>query len=108
MAEIIKLNRIESQDLPTITVKGCVGKMLTKTELGEYRKADLNYCKVSDLTDIADLKINTKDSIINRISKYFETVKNPYMFRVGDVGVKINCIGDKDLADSIINLSSLK
>ena len=82
--------------------------MLTKTELGEYRKADLNYCKVSDLTDIADLKINTKDSIINRISKYFETVKNPYMFRVGDVGVKINCIGDKDLADSIINLSSFK
>ena len=108
MAEIIKLNRIESQDLPTIKVKGCVGKMLTKSELEECRKADFNSFDINDLTDIKNLNIDTGKPIINRTAKYFETVKNPYMFRVGDVGVKINCIGDKDLSDSIINLSSFK
>lgn len=108
MAEIIKLNRIESQNLPTISVKGCVGKMITKSELEECRKADINSFDINDLTDITNLNIDTGKSIINRTAKYFETVKNPYMFRVGDVGVKINCIGDKSLADSIINLSSYK
>lgn len=108
MAEIIKLNRIESQDLPTITVKGCVGKMLTKSELERCRNVEICDVNKNDLSDLSSISIDRTQPIIKRASKYFDTVKNPYMFRVGDVGVKINCIGDKDLADSIINLSSFK
>lgn len=108
MAEIIKLNRIESQNLPTISVKGCVGKMLTKSELEECRRADFQSCDINKLTDIEKLLIDANMAVVDRAAEYFDEVKNPYMFRVGDVGVKINCIGDKDLSDSIINLSSYK
>ncbi|MGN1420939.1 MAG: DUF6870 family protein [Eubacterium sp.] len=82
--------------------------MLSKSDLDECRRADINSFDINDLTDITNLNIDTGKPIINRTEEYFGTVKNPYMFRVGDVGVKINCIGDKELADSIINLSSIK
>ena len=41
------------------------------------------------------LKIDVEEPIINRARKYFMDIKNPYIFRVGDIGVKINCSGDK-------------
>ena len=52
------------------------------------------------------LKIDIDEPIINRARRYFQDIKNPYIFRVGDIGVKINCSGDKNLADSIVNIAS--
>lgn len=80
--------------------------MFTKSQLDECRKADFNTCKIDDLPDVAKVKIDIDEPIINRAMKYFQAVKNPYIFRVGDVGVKINCSGDKNLADSIVNIAS--
>lgn len=108
MVKIIKLKSIKKHKLPTITEKGCVGKMLTKSELEECRRADFQSCDINKLTDIEKLLIDANMAVVDRAAEYFDEVKNPYMFRVGDVGVKINCIGDKDLSDSIINLSSYK
>lgn len=80
--------------------------MFTKSQLDECRKADFNTCNMNDLPDVTNLEIDIDEPIINRARKYFKDVKNPYMFRVGDVGVKINCSGDKDLSDSIVNIAS--
>ena len=63
-----------------------------------------NTCKVKDLPDVTNLKIDVEEPIINRARKYFMDIKNPYIFRVGDIGVKINCSGDKNLSDSIMNI----
>lgn len=80
--------------------------MFTKSQLDECRKADFNNCNMNDLPDVTNLKIDIGEPIINRTRKYFNDVKNPYMFRVGDVGVKINCSGDKNLSESIVNIVS--
>ena len=80
--------------------------MFTKSQLEECRKADFRTCNMNDLPDVTNLKIDIDEPIINRARKYFKDVKNPYMFRVGDVGVKINCSGDKNLSDSIVNIAS--
>lgn len=80
--------------------------MFTKSQLDECRKADFNICNRNDLPDVRNLKIDIDEPIINRAKKYFKDVKNPYLFRVGDVGVKINCSGDKNLSDSIANIAS--
>lgn len=80
--------------------------MFTKSQLDECRRADFNSCKINDLPDVTNLKVDIEEPIINRASKYFKVVKNPYMFRVGDVGVKINCSGNKSLSDSIVNIVS--
>lgn len=80
--------------------------MFTKSQLEECRKADFRTCNMNDLPDVTNLNIDIDEPIINRARKYFKDVKNPYMFRVGDVGVKINCSGDKNLSDSIVNIAS--
>lgn len=92
--------------MPTIIAERCVGRMFTKSQLEECRKADFNTCNMNDLPDVTNLKIDIDEPIINRARKYFKDVKNPYMFRVGDIGVKINCSGDKNLSDSIVNIAS--
>lgn len=80
--------------------------MFTKSQLDECRKADFNSCKINDLPDVRNLKVDIEEPIINRTRKFFKDVKNPYMFRVDDVGVKINCSGNKSLSDSIVNIAS--
>ena len=90
--------------MPTIIGERRVGRMFTKSQLDECRKADFNTCKVKDLPDVTNLKIDVEEPIINRARRYFQDIKNPYIFRVGDIGVKINCSGDKNLSDSIMNI----
>ena len=53
------------------------------------------------------ISINTKQPVTKRVEEYFDAVKNPYIFRVGDVGVKINCVGNKNLEESIIEIGKL-
>lgn len=81
--------------------------MFTKSQLYECRKVDFNSCKINDLPDVTKLKINVEEPIINRAGKYFKDIKNPYIFRVDDIGVKINCCGENDLSKSIINIVAL-
>ena len=92
--------------MPTIIGERRVGGMFTKLQLDEYRKVDFNTCKMNDLIDVANLKIDMNEPIISRVTEYFQVVKNPYIFRVGDIGVKINCSGNKTLVDSIVNIIS--
>lgn len=104
MAEVVNFNSIKLHYVPTIIQERRVGRMFTKSQLDECRKADFNSCKINDLPDVTNLKIDVDEPIINRARKYFQDIKNPYIFRVGDVGVKINCSGDKNLSDSIMNI----
>ncbi len=60
-----------------------------------------------NLADISGMDIDTKEPIDKRCEKYFKTVKNPYAFRVGKVGVKVNFVGSNAFADSLANLASI-
>lgn len=78
--------------------------MLTKSELDDFRKADICSCNKSDLTDVTTVNVDISESMYSRAEKYFDIVKNPYTIRVGDIGVKINCLGNNDFSRSIINI----
>ncbi len=106
MGKVVNIDSIKLHYVPTIIQERRVGRMFTKSQLDECRKADFNTCKINDLPDVTNLKIDVDEPIINRAGKYFKDVKNPYIFRVGDVGVKINCSGDKNLSDSIVNIAT--
>jgi len=106
MDKVVNFNSIKLHYTPTIIQERRVGRMFTKSQLDECRKADFNTCNMNDLPDVTNLKIDIDEPIINRAGKYFKEVKNPYMFRVGDVGVKINCFGNKDLSESIISIAT--
>ncbi len=55
--------------------KVCVGRMFTKSQLDECCKADFNTCKVKDLPDVTNPKIDVEEPIINRARKYFMDIK---------------------------------
>lgn len=79
--------------------------MYSKSELETLKKADFSSYNFRELKDVSKLNLDVGEPIVSRAEKFFRTVENPYVFRVGDVGVKINCIGDKRLIDSIIDIS---
>ena len=79
--------------------------MYSKSELETLKNVDFSSYNVGELKDVPSLSFDVGESVESRAERFFTTVGNPYVFRVGDVGVKINCIGDKQLRDSIINIS---
>lgn len=100
--------RIKLPKMPTIDNEGRVGFMYTSEELEQCRNSDFDYCSKEGLTDISDIEIDTKKSVYDRMQSYFASVSNPYMFRVGDVGVKVNCLGEKDLCDALAEIVNLQ
>lgn len=81
--------------------------MLSKLELEACKNADICSFNKGDLPDMKSISINTKQPVAKRVEEYFDAVKNPYIFRVGDVGVKINCVGNKNLEESIIEIGKI-
>lgn len=79
--------------------------MLSKSELSACESTDICACDLNSLTDISRIALDLHRPLLDRAEQYFSAVKNPYVFRVGDIGVKINCTGTKDLTQSIIDLA---
>lgn len=58
----------------------------------EYRKmleADFSDTNISDMPDLAKVKINPDKSQIERQKEYLKKVGNPYMVRVGNMKIKV-------------------
>ncbi len=83
------------------------GFIYSKKELEKLKNINIDNIVIENLTDINSIKINTDEPIGKRCEKYFGEVKNPYAFRVGKVGVKINFVGNNDFSDSLANLASI-
>lgn len=83
------------------------GFIYTKEELEQFKNVNIDNLASENLADISGMKIDTKEPIEKRCEKYFDTVKNPYTFRVGKVGVKVNFVGNNDFANSLANLASI-
>lgn len=61
---------------------------MTKDEC--FRMSEIHICEVDkeNLVDVETLSINDK-SPVKCFLKFIEQIKNPYCYRCGDVGVKI-------------------
>lgn len=68
-------------------VKNCV--MITRNNLNELKNADLKSCNKAELVDIRSIEIDKSKSQIERLLSFMQAIKNPYLFKVGDVAVKI-------------------
>lgn len=63
---------------------------MTMNELEALSDANIDLCCVKDLVDIQDVTVDKSIPVNERVEKYIDKVKNPYLFRVGDVVVKTN------------------
>lgn len=58
--------------------------------LSLLKNVDIQTVDKSVMKDIRDVKIDTSLPIPERVAAFVEQVKNPYVFKVGDVAVKVN------------------
>ncbi|MBR1483476.1 MAG: hypothetical protein IJ598_10990 [Ruminococcus sp.] len=61
-------------------------------------------CDKAKLIDLSGVQINTQKSSAERVSDYLEQLKNPYLFRVGDIAVRVEYCGEKTLSDSLVSV----
>ena len=73
--------------------------MLDSFDLIMLRNVDIADCSKDSLVDLHDVKIDTNKSVSERILNYFEQIKNPYLFKVGDVKVKVSFGGERSFTD---------
>ncbi len=54
------------------------------------KNVDIRTVDKSILKDMSDVKIDTSLPIPERVAAFLEQIKNPYVFKVGDVAVKVS------------------
>ena len=73
--------------------------MLNSFDLVFLKTVSIADLPKDSLVDLRDVKIDTNKSVSERILNYFEQIKNPYLFKVGDVRVKVSFGGERSFTD---------
>lgn len=94
---------INFPEMPKISVwRDC--HMLSQKQLEELKQKALSSTDKDELIDLKELHIPIDRFYTHKLGDYFDFVGNPYMFRVGDVGVKVNFGNGKRFSDSIMDI----
>ena len=78
--------------------------MLSSAELKECSAAD--FSSKETLPDLREVQIDSTNPVAERVESFLTQVKNPYLFKVGDVTVKVNYKDEKELSASLVTLLS--
>ena len=65
------------------------------------KSQNIELCDKSVLTDLRNIRIHTERPLPDRAVEFAEQVRNPYLFKVGDVAVSVIYCGDKSLSDAL-------
>ena len=75
--------------------------MLNSFDLNFFKNVAIADYSKSDLVDLHDVKIDPSKSVAEKMNDYFEQFKNPYLFKVGDVRVKVSFGGDRSFTEAL-------
>lgn len=64
--------------------------IMNEQELDILKKVDVRNVALDDLVDIRSVKIDSTKCVEERIFDFIQQIKNPYVFKVGDIAVKVN------------------
>lgn len=78
--------------------------MLSKSDLQALSKQNPLSCDVDSLVDLRDISIDTGKPVADRVCDFIEQVKNPYLFKVGDITIKVNYRNGRTITDAVIAL----
>ena len=75
--------------------------MLNSFDLMNLKTAAIADYSKDILVDLHDVKIDPSKSVTEKMNDYFEQIKNPYLFKVGDMRVKLSFGGDRSFTDAL-------
>lgn len=64
--------------------------LLNTQELDILKNVDVRNVALDDLIDIRNVNIDSSKCVEERIIDFIRQIKNPYVFKVDDVAVKVN------------------
>ncbi len=73
-------------------------------DLKTFRNADVSSCDIDELVDLRNVEINRKMPLSRRADDFIAKVRNPYLFKVDDVVVKVEFGDGKDFSEILTNV----
>ena len=75
--------------------------MLNFFDLMNFKTVAIADYSKDSLVDLHDVKIDPSKSVPEKMNDYFEQIKNPYLFKVGNVRVKVSFGGSRTFTDAL-------
>lgn len=77
---------------------------MTGKELIACQQADILTCNADNLVDLRQVHITADLPLPQRTEQYLEQLRNPYLFRVNKLIVKVSYGGNRDLPSKLTHL----
>ncbi len=74
-----------------------------QTELDRLKNMDIEQCEPDQLVDLRSVSIDKSLPAPERMSAFIKQIKNPYLFKVDDITVKVEFSSGKSLEDSLLS-----
>ena len=74
-----------------------------QTELNGLKKIDIEQCKADQLVDLRSVSIDKSLPVPERMRSFVKQIKNPYLFKVDDITVKVEFSSGKSLEESLLS-----
>ena len=74
-----------------------------QTELDRLKNMDIEQCEPDQLVDLRSVSIDKGIPVPERMRSFVKQIKNPYLFKVNDITVKVEFSSGKSLEDSLLS-----
>ena len=78
--------------------------MLCRENLAKLKEAEISTCDADALIDLKNIKIDIQKTIEERAESFIEQVHNPYIFKIGDIIVKVDYGSGKDFSEILTDV----
>ena len=76
--------------------------MNRQTEMNCLKNTDIEQCEADQLVDLRSVSIDKSLPVPERMYSFVKQIKNPYLFKVDDITVKVEFSSGKSLEDSLL------
>ena len=77
--------------------------MNRQTDLNDLKHIDIEQYEPDQLVDLRSVSIDKCLPVPERMSTFVKQIKNPYLFKVDDITVKVEFSSGKSLEDSLLS-----
>jgi len=78
--------------------------VLCRENLAKLKEAEISTCDADALIDLKNIKIDIQKTIEERAESFIEQVHNPYIFKIGDIIVKVDYGSGKDFSEILTDV----
>ena len=77
--------------------------MSRQTDLNGLKHIDIEQCEPDQLVDLRSVSVDKALPVPERMRSFVKQIKNPYLFKVDDITVKVEFSSGKSLEDSLLS-----